>query len=226
MGASLRTNSGQCGARSMSHHTSPRPPRGRVHSRSRCAFTVAVYNLMTPAPQADRPSQELCSWVRRTPRRGRRAAADSIRECGSTLPSRGRQSPCRSAMPMARLAQRGYNNGSTPLPIAGPEDDQSDDRADACEQVAEADENAHMRTSLGRGRLWRGRRDTTVGCENGPASQTHLSRLNQDVAAGDFEAAYSESFRRRLRRGWRLITGQFPHQGKDKVGVRAVVVLS
>ena len=36
-------------------------------------------------------------------------------------------------------------------------------------------------------------------------------RLNQDVAAGDFEAAYIESFRCRLRRGWRLIASQLPH---------------
>jgi hypothetical protein len=37
------------------------------------------------------------------------------------------------------VAQRGYNDGSTGCLVAGPEDDQSDDRADAGEQVAEAD---------------------------------------------------------------------------------------
>jgi hypothetical protein len=65
----------------------------------------------------------------------------------------------------------------------------------------------------------------SVGARTGPHPKTHHSRLNQDVAAGDFEAAYIERFRSRLRRAWRLITSQFPHQGKDKVGVGAIVVL-
>jgi hypothetical protein len=51
------------------------------------------------------------------------------------------------------------------------------------------------------------------------------SRLNQDVAAGDDEAADIESFCCQLRRGWRLIASQLPHQRKDDVGVGAVVVL-
>jgi hypothetical protein len=42
-----------------------------------------------------------------------------------------------------------------------------------------------------------------------------ISRLNQDVRAGDFEAAYIETFRHRLRRGCRLIASQLAHQGKD-----------
>jgi hypothetical protein len=54
--------------------------------------------------------------------------------------------------------------------------------------------------------------------------QTHLSRLDQDVPAGDFEATYVESFRRWLRRGWRLIASQLPHYGKDTVCVGAVIV--
>jgi hypothetical protein len=85
---------------------------------------------------------------------------------------------------------------------------------------------AICRPAAGRSRANNIHRPATVcGCENGPASQTHLSRLNQDVAAGDFEAAYVERFRSRLRRAWRLITSQFPHQGKDKVGIGAIVVL-
>jgi hypothetical protein len=81
------------------------------------------------------------------------------------------------------------------------------------------------RNLIGRGRSWRGRRDTTVGAGTGPHPKTHLNWLNQDVAAGDFEAAYSECFRRRLRRAWRLIASQLTHQGKDAVSVGAVVVL-
>jgi hypothetical protein len=54
---------------------------------------------------------------------------------------------------------------------------------------------------------------------------TYPGRLNQDVAAGDFEAAHIESLRCRLRRGWRLIASQLPHQRKHHVSVGAVAML-
>ena len=60
---------------------------------------------------------------------------------------------------------------------------------------------------------------------NAAPSRVEAALLNQDVAAGDFEAAYIESFRCRLRRGWRLIASQLPHQRKDDVSIGAVVVL-
>jgi hypothetical protein len=48
---------------------------------------------------------------------------------------------------------------------------------------------------------------TRLWCEDGPASRTHPSRLNQDVAAGDLEAAHIESFRCRL---WRVEADRQP----------------
>jgi hypothetical protein len=72
-----------------------------------------------------------------------------------------------------QVALRGYDNRSTDCLIAGPEDEESDDRADAGEQVAEADAECphahvgdvvrlHMEESL-RGRSWRDRRHGSVG---------------------------------------------------------------
>ena len=49
--------------------------------------------------------------------------------------------------------------------------------------------------------------------------------LDHDVAAGDGKAAYLEGIRWRCCRGWRLIASQLPHQGKDDVGIGALVVL-
>ena len=59
----------------------------------------------------------------------------------------------------------------------------------------------------------------------GPRTCGSLCYLDHDVAAGNGKAAYVEGFCCHLHRGWRLIASQLPHQGKDDVGVGAVVVL-
>jgi hypothetical protein len=157
---------------------------------------------------------------------------------------------------MARLAR------PTDCLIAGPQDDQSDDRAGAGEQVAEADAecpHAHVGDVVGldmeeSSHSWAIEEEQLEGCGcdvdhraderdslgeavHGVADVARLwvrgraripdspSRLNQDVAAGDDEAVYIESFRCRLRRGCTLIASQLPHQRKDDVGVGAVIVL-
>jgi hypothetical protein len=134
------------------------------------------------------------------------------------------------------VAQRGYNDGSTGCLIAGPQDDQSDDCADAGEQVAEADAecpHAHVGDVVGlhveeSSHSWATEEEELEGCGcdvdhradqggglgeavHGVADvtrpwvlgrariQTHPGRLNQDVAAGDDEAAYVEGVFCRLR---------------------------
>jgi hypothetical protein len=61
--------------------TARRPPRGRVHSRSRRAITVADCNVTTPHRRLVADLKNSVSWVRRLLRRGRPAAAGLIRGC-------------------------------------------------------------------------------------------------------------------------------------------------
>src|SRR5215216_5708500 len=125
------------------------------------------------------------------------------------------------------VARRGYNDGSPDCLITAPQDDQSDDRADAGERVAEADAecpHAHVGDVVrlyteegshpgvteeehlegcgcdvdhradeggGLGEAVHGVTDVTrLWVRGGPASQTHPTRLDHDVAAGDGKAAY------------------------------------
>jgi hypothetical protein len=73
----------------------------------------------------------------------RPAAAGSIRRCRARSSAGSPESEqirdAHSETCEEHVAQRGYNDGSTDCLITGPQHDQSDNRADAGEQVAEAD---------------------------------------------------------------------------------------
>jgi dihydrofolate reductase len=60
---------------------------------------------------------------------------------------------------------------------------------------------------------------------NVSGSGTLVRWLLSEGLLDDFEAAYIESFRCRLRQGGRVIASQLPGQGKDDVSIGAVVVL-